>query len=125
MSKKRCYGGRPQSILYDQDRVFVVSENFGSIVLVPAFEEFARNTGFSVRLCRPHDPQSKGKVESFVRYVKEGFLAGRIYTGIDNLNSAALRWLDNEGNGTTNLRTRKPPRELFREEVRHCIYNQP
>ena len=44
---------------------------------------------------------------------------GRIYTGIDNLNSAALRWLDNEGNGTTNIRTRKPPRELFREEIRH------
>lgn len=113
------YGGRPQTILYDQDKVFVVSENFGSIVLVPAFEEFARNTGFSVRLCRPHDPQSKGKVESFVRYVKESFLTGRIYTGIDNLNSAALRWLDNEGNGTTNLRTRKPPREMFREEIRH------
>lgn len=32
---------------------------------------------------------------------------------IDNLNSVALRWLDNEGNGTSNLRTRKPPRELF------------
>ncbi len=113
------FGGRPQTILYDQDRVFVVDENFGNIVLVKAFEEFARNTGFSVRLCRPHDPQSKGKVESFVRYVKESFLTGRIYTGIDNLNSSALRWLDNEGNGTTNLRTRKPPRELFREEQRH------
>lgn len=115
----RYFGGRPQTLLYDQDRVFVVDENFGNIVLVPAFEAFARAAGFSVRLCRPHDPQSKGKVESFVRYVKEGFLTGRIYTGIDNLNSVALRWLDNEGNGTSNLRTRRPPRELFAEEARY------
>lgn len=113
------FGGRPQTILYDQDRVFVVSENFGNIVLIPEFEKFARSTGFSVRLCRPRDPQSKGKVETFVKYVKESFLTGRIYTGIDNLNSTALRWLDNEGNGTTNIRTRKPPRELFREESKH------
>ena len=99
--------------------MFVVSENFGNILLVPKFENFVRSTGFSVHLCRPHDPQSKGKVETFVRYVKESFLQGRIFAGIDSLNSAALRWLDTEANGTTNLRTRKPPRELFREEIRH------
>ncbi len=35
------------------------------------------------------------------------------------MNSDALRWLDAEGNGTTNLRTRKPPQVMFREEARH------
>jgi len=113
------FGGRTQMIVYDQDRVFVVDENFGNIVLVPKFEEYVKKVGFSVRLCRPHDPQSKGKVETFVRYIKESFLAGRIYKGIDSLNSDALRWLDAEGNGTTNLRTRKPPRVMFREEAQH------
>lgn len=37
------------------------------------------------------------------------------------MNSDALRWLDAEGNGTTNLRTRKPPRVMFREEARHRV----
>lgn len=115
------FGGRTQMIVYDQDRVFVVDENFGNIVLVPRFEEYVRKTGFCVRLCRPHDPQSKGKVETFVRYIKESFLEGRIYKGIDSLNSDMLRWLDTEGNGTTNLRTRKPPRVMFREEFKHLI----
>lgn len=113
------FGGRTQMIAYDQDRVFVVDENFGNIVLVPKFEEYVKKMGFSVYLCRPHDPQSKGKVETFVRYVKESFLEGRVYKGIDVLNSDALRWLDTEGNGTTNLRTRKPPRIMFREEYKH------
>lgn len=115
------FGGRTQMIMYDQDRVFVVDENFGNIVLVPKFEEYVKKLGFSVRLCRPRDPQSKGKVETFVRYVKESFLQGRIYKGIDVLNSEALRWLDSEGNGTTNLRTRKPPRVMFLEEYKHLI----
>lgn len=56
-----------------------------------------------------------------MRYIKESFLEGRVYKGIDTLNSDALRWLDAEGNGTTNQRTRKPPRLMFREEYKHLI----
>lgn len=115
------FGGRTQMIAYDQDRVFVVDENFGNIVLVPKFEEYVNKIGFSVYLCRPHGPQSKGSIETFVRYIKESFLEGRVYKGIDTLNSDALRWLDAEGNGTTNQRTRKPPRLMFREEYKHLI----
>ena len=54
-------------------------------------------------------------------YIKESFLQSRVYKGIDVLNSDALRWLDTEGNGTTNLRTRKTPRIMFREEYQHLI----
>ncbi len=115
----RFFGGRTQTILYDQDRVFVVSEHYGNIILVPEFEEFVRKSGFSVVLCNKSDPETKGKVESFVRYVKEGFLQGRLYAGIDSLNSAALEWLDSECNGATHDRPRKAPRELFREESKH------
>lgn len=46
-------------------------------------------------------------------------MQGRLYTGIDSLNSAALEWLDRECNGTIHERTRKDPRELFREESKH------
>lgn len=115
----RYFGGRTQTILYDQDKVFVVSEHYGNIILVPEFEAFVQKSGFSVVLCHKRDPQTKGKVESFVKYVKEGFLQGRLYAGIDSLNSAALEWLDKECNGTTHERTRKAPRELFREESKH------
>lgn len=115
----RYFGGRTQTILYDQDKVFVVSEHYGNVILVPAFEDFVCQAGFSVILCRKSDPQTKGKVESFVWYVKEGFLQGRLYTGIDSLNSAALEWLDKECNGSIHERTRKAPRESFREESKH------
>jgi transposase len=60
------FGGRPQTILYDLDRVYVVSENLGNIIFVPAFEEYVKRIGYSVSLCRPRDPQSKGYVKTFV-----------------------------------------------------------
>lgn len=113
------FNGRTQTIMYDQDRVFVVSENLGNIIFVREFEEFVKETGYSVVLCRPRDPQCKGKVEEAVGYIKTGFLQGRVYTGIDSLNSAALEWLDREGNASVNSATRKSPREMFREEAKH------
>ena len=66
---------------------------------------------------RPRDPQTKGKVEAFVKYVKENFLKGRIFSGIDFLNSAALTWLDVEANATYNYLTKRIPRKAFIEEA--------
>lgn len=119
------FGGRTQTILYDQDRVFVVSENLGNIVFVEAFEAYIKQTGFSVTLCRPRDPQTKGKIEEVVGHIKHGFLDGRTYTGIDCLNSSFLNWLDHEGNGKIHAVTGKPSRELFRKEAKHLQKVEP
>ena len=73
--------------------MFVVSENLGNIIFVPEFEEYVNTVGYSIVLCRPRDPQTKGEVENFVKDIKENFLEGRTYAGIDSLNSAALNWL--------------------------------
>ena len=107
--------------MYDQDRVFVVSENFGNVIFVPEFEEYVKETGYSVILCRPRDPQTKGKVEAMVGTVKYGFLEGRTYTGIDSLNSAALSWCDNVLNSRIHGVTKKIPREVFKEEIAELI----
>ena len=112
----KYFGGRPQMIVYDQDRCLCMDENFGEVIFVPAFEGFVRETGFSVYLCRKHDPQTKGRVENAVGTVKRDFLDGRIYHGCDELNMSCLAWLDGFGNGQVNERTRKIPREMFRNE---------
>ena len=86
----RYFGGRPQMIVYDQDRCLCMDENFGEVIFVPAFEAFVGETGFSVYLCRKHDPQTKGRVENAVSVVKRDFLDGRIYHGCDELNMSSL-----------------------------------
>lgn len=117
----RYFGGRPEEIVYDQDRVMVVSENAGDIILTEAFEQYRSFAGFTVRLCRGYDPESKGKIESVVKYVKNNFLACRIFHGINQLNSDGLAWLDRTGNGQVHETTKMVPKVMFQEESKHLL----
>jgi hypothetical protein len=63
--------------------------------------------------CRKSDPESKGKIENVVKYVKYNFLRGRVFTDIDTLNRDALAWLERTGNGSLHHGTHKVPAEEF------------
>lgn len=111
----RYFGGRPEIIVYDQDRTMVVSKNLGDIIFVKEFEDYVKEVGYSIYLCKGYDPETKGKVEKAVDYVKRNFLDGRTYYGIDRLNVDCINWLDRDGNGQVHTFTKKAPRELFRK----------
>lgn len=115
----RYFGGRPKEIVYDQDRVMVVSENAGDIILTEAFEQYQSYAGFGVHLCRGYDPESKGKVEAVVKYVKNNFLTCRVFHGISRLNSEGLAWLDRTGNGQMHETTKMVPKVVFQEERKY------
>ena len=117
----RYFGGRPQTILYDQDKLFLVNENFGDFVLTSKFEDYVREIGFQARFCHKHDPNSKGKIENTVNHIKTGFLKGRVYEGIDVLNSSCIEWLDRFANGDYHLLTKKIPSEVFKEEFKTLV----
>jgi transposase len=73
----RQLGGVPEEVLYDRMRtVWTDTDERGEIVWNPVFLDFARYWGFTPRLCRPYRAQTKGKVESGVKYVRRNFLCG-------------------------------------------------
>ena len=115
----KYFGGRPAELVYDQDRVMVVSENSGDIIFTETFENYKNYAGFSVHLCRGYDPESKGKVEAVVKYVKGNFLSCRVFHGIAALNSAGLAWLDRTGNGQIHETTKMVPKVVFAQEQKH------
>jgi len=115
----RYFGGRPVEIVYDQDRVMAVSENAGDILYTEAFETYRQYAGFSVRLCRGSDPQSKGKIERVVGYIKNHFLSCRKYQGISQLNSDGLSWLDRTANAKIHETTKMVPKHVFIQEQKH------
>lgn len=90
--------GVPDEIVYDQDKVFIVSENSGDIILTDIFRSYIRDKSFTLHFCRKSDPQSKGKVENVVKYVKQNFLYNRTYYNIETLNDEALGWLGRTAN---------------------------
>lgn len=112
----KFFGGIPQELVFDQDSVVSVSENYGDVIHTYEFEKFRQQVGFSIYLCRAADPQTKGKIENCVKFIKYNFLHNRLYVSDEILNACALEWLDRTGNGKVHSMTKKTPIEAFETE---------
>ena len=75
--------------------MFLRNENQGDYVLTTAFGAYVKSAGIKTVFCRKADPESKGKIERVVRYVKYNFLRGRMSRDIDTLNDEAIAILPN------------------------------
>jgi hypothetical protein len=80
------------------------------------FTSYSRYAGFSVHLCRGNDPESKGKIEAVIKYVKNNFLSCREYPGISKLNGDGLSWLERTANEKKHETTKMVPNRVFVEE---------
>jgi transposase len=116
------FGGRCETLLYDRMRTVVI----GSAVddagkrhakLNTTFDAFARHWGFAPRLCQPYRAQTKGKVESGVKYVKRNFAPGRSFHDLEDFNTQLAAWqlevADQRIHGTTHQR----PIDRFADEA--------
>jgi transposase len=93
--------GVTREILHDNLKTAVITHSSdGRIRWNPRYLDFADYYGFTPRACRPYRAQTKGKVESGVRYVRGNFWLGLRFTDLADLNRQALRWL----NGIANVR---------------------
>jgi hypothetical protein len=110
------FRGITREIVYDQDGVFLYRENNGDYIMTDVFERYQSSRSFKVVFCRAGDPESKGKVENTVKYVKQNFLFYRTYISMDILNDQALSWLGRTGNAMVHNTTRKIPREQWLQE---------
>lgn len=110
------YGGRPNEIVYDQDKILAVSENNGDIIYTEGFQSYLNEMKFKVYLCRGYDPESKGRVEAVVKYVKYGFAEHRVVHNITSFNEDCIKWLERTGNAEVHGTTKKIPAEVFEIE---------
>ena len=110
------FGGIPLFIIYDQDKVFIVDENMGDILLTQKFKSFVAFCGFKTIFCRKSDPESKGKIENVVKYVKNNFCKGRIYPGDEQLNQWVMEWLNRTANAKVHDGTKQIPAEVWEVE---------
>lgn len=95
------FNGVTTEILHDNLKTAVITHSTGGgIRWNPRYLDFADYYGFTPRACRPYRAQTKGKVESGVRYVRGNFWLGLRFTDLADLNRQALGWL----NGIANVR---------------------
>ena len=101
------FGGRTETILYDNPRTIVLSkdESSGRVEWNAKFKDRMDFYGVEIRLCRYYRAQTKGKVESGVKYIKRNALPGRRFGTLEELNAWLLEWCltvaDQRVHGTT------------------------
>jgi hypothetical protein len=119
------FGGIPREIIYDQDKVLLVNENLGELILTEEFQDFVRAMPFKPVFCRKSDPQSKGKIENVIGYVKRNFLYNRPFSDIEILNQECLQWLNRTANGMPHSVTMQKPKDQLLLEQEHLLEMPP
>jgi transposase len=112
----RYTGGSPRVILYDNCKT-VVTERVGTVIRFhPDLLRFAVGYGFKPQACWVRDPESKGKVESTVKYARQDFFYGTEFTSLANLNQLRETWLDEVANRKVSEATGRVPLEHLNDE---------
>lgn len=114
----RYFGGIPEECVYDQTKMVVITEEFRELNVNQRFHEYATTVGFRVQACCGYDPESKGKVEAGVKYVKQDALYGETFGDDAELRVHLQQWLDETANVRIHGTTGQPPRTRFESEER-------
>ena len=109
------FGGLPQVMLTDRMKSVLLEMVDGAPHWNPQFADFAVALGVTARVCKAYTPQTKGKVERTVNYVKQQFWSGVTFTDLADLNRQALSWCG-EANGRIHRTTHVRPVDRQEEE---------
>ncbi len=106
------FGGWPEQFLYDNMK----QVRLGPDEWNPLFLDFVNHYGLVPKTHRIRRPRTKGKVERAVDYVKDNFLNGRTFDGLEDLNAQGRHWLDTTANVRIHGTTGEQPVVLWQQE---------
>ena len=120
------FGGVPHEVLHDNLKTAVLERTADGIVhWHPRYLDFARYYGFSPRACQPYRAQTKGKVESGVKYVRGNFWPGLFFDDLADLNRQGWGWLDNVANVRVHGTTGQVPFVRLAQEALQPLAGKP
>ena len=113
-------GGVPRRCLYDNAKVVTLGrDEEGRIDWNRRMLDFSLRLGFELKLCQPYRAQTKGKVESGVKYVRGNLWPSIRFTNDVDLNHQALEWCDSVANRRRHGTTHQAPTEMLLQEQPH------
>jgi transposase len=115
------FDGLAATCLYDNSKVVVTGYDGEQAIYNPRFLAFATHYAFRPWACRPHHPQTKGKVERPFWYAEKNLLNGRTFTSLDHLNQITASWLANTADLRIHHETKRRPIDLYQEEKPHLL----
>jgi transposase len=109
-------GGVPHEILYDRMKQVVLESAGDHVVWHALFEALVRHYGFRAVPLAPGYCEGKGKIENTFLYILGGFLRGRTFHDLDDLNQQAKRWLREVASVRVHGTTRERPIDRMNDE---------
>ena len=111
------FGGVPRRCLYDNAKVVVLGRDAdGRPEWNRRMLDMSLRIGFELRVCQPYRAQTKGKVESGVKYVRGNLWPSIRFTDDADLNRQTLEWCDGVANRRVHGTTGRHPWEMLAEE---------
>ena len=100
------YGGFTDTILYDNMKQIVIDRKIkaSESTFNTKFMDFAEYYGIVIRLCYPYRPETKGKIENTIKYLRYNFFNGRTFSHLNDTNIQCTAWLkkvNSQIHGTT------------------------
>lgn len=114
----RYFEGTTAECVYDQTKLVVIEEVYRELTVNQRFHEYATQVGFRIQACEGYDPESKGKVEAGVKYVKGNALYGETFESWADLESYMANWLDTIANQRLHATTGQVPRLYYDQHER-------
>lgn len=121
------FQGVTEQIWYDNMKTVVIQRDAygeGKHRFNMSFYQFAKEINFIPKLCKPYRPQTKGKVERMVRYIRDNFyhpLSTKLSSvglvlDYQTANLKVVDWLDNIANQRIHDTTGKKPADQLKKE---------
>lgn len=132
------FQGVTEQVWYDNMKTVVLQRDAygeGKHRFNMSFYQFAKEMKFIPKLCKPYRPQTKGKVERMVRYVRDNFynpLSTKLSSvglvlDCETANKSVINWLDDVANQRIHDTTDKKPADQLKIEQPYlqAIHPQP
>jgi transposase len=104
-------GGLPERLLWDNEAGIVHRHR-----LIGQASAWAGAMGASVKLAKPRDPETKGRIERANGYLGSSFEPARRFASIDDFNRQLDQWLDRKANRRVIRATGARPADLLFDE---------
>lgn len=120
-----CYfGGVTGTVLTDNMKTWVVDRVDGKPRFHTKMLDFASYYGFVPRVCQPYRPETKGKIESTIRFIRSSFWPGIRFDSLADLNCQAMLWCE-DANRRVHGTTHEIPHQRWAREGLSPIEGHP
>jgi transposase len=117
----RFFGGVPEECVYDQTRLVAIKEEFREVWFNEEFHRYATACSFGLHVCEGYDPESKGKVEAGVKYVKGDFLYAEEFDSEQDMRDRICSWLNDVANERVHGTTMEVPSVVYNEREKKAM----